>query len=559
MCGIRIIQRLFRRRLSRATTKTLDHWRQATQRHHDQLSRELTNLGACSGPMISFGTTQWGQTVALPLDKIVQHSMCVGSSGSGKSFFCLSIIQQLISNPSILDKVSFALLDPKRETFNRLSELVFACLYRLPSAQRERLKQRIVIIDFANDNVIAPYNILVRRDYLPDELMVANRIDTISEQFSGLSEVSVRMKSILKYALLLLAEYDLPISFFERICTDSWLLTSLVERSKNPQVRNYFLNRFDSESKSTLLALRQRIDALLMSEGVRLSLSAPSAPDFTLLQDQGGSIVLITTAGPNINRGVSELLQGLVLSDIKQSVFRRQNPGHKFLFFLDESQLLYKSPANRTHMVDLLTMARSFGSFCVLLTQSLTSAVHDQDVLNSILANVGWIVMLQSTLRDSNLIAPAIHLTGKMPKRKHNPYEETKYLTESQELQARLNEITKLPNRLAYVWLKAHLSSAVKLTTPYVPAPHEVAGCSQQEFETFMKTETIGQGTPKAEILKLAAERQERLDRLIRRHSDDTTSAQPGKTRRKGQGSARLGRILEEEYAKKKDIDAGKK
>ena len=186
--------------------------------------------------------------------------------------------------------------------------------------------------------------------------MVAGRTDTISEQFSGLSEMSVRMKMILKYFFLLLAEFDLPLSFFERLCIDPLLLNALVERSHNPQLKDYFLSRFDDESKSTLLALRQRIDALLISEGVRLSLSAPSAPDFAALQDQD-SIILINTAGHNITRGISELLQGLILSDIKQSVFRRTNQKQKFIWFFDEAQNLYKTSANREHMVDLLTMA----------------------------------------------------------------------------------------------------------------------------------------------------------------------------------------------------------
>jgi hypothetical protein len=556
MRGIQFIQRIFRRRLKRATTETLDQWRQAAHRHRDKLSRELADLVSGSNQRISFGSTLWGQSVALPLDKVAAHSLILGASGAGKSFEAMSLILPLLEDLTLLETISFGALDPKNELFHKLIQYLYAFLYRLKPEERDQLKQKIAIIDLANTEVIAPYNILARRDYLPDEVMVANRIDSISDQFSGLSEVSVRMKTILKYALLLLAEYDLPISFFEQICVNSWLLTSLVEWSKSPQLRDYFLNRFDGESKSTLLAVRQRLDAVLLSEGVRLSLSADSAPDFTRLQDQG-AIVLINTAGPNINRGVSELLQGLILSDIKQSVFRRTNPGRKFLWFFDEAQNLYKSAANRNHMVDLLTMARSFGSFFVLLTQSLTSAVHDQDVLNSILANVRWIIMLRSTLRDAGLIAPAIHLTGNQPKPKHNPFEETKHLTESQELQARLNEIPKLPDRTAYCWLKAQLGEAVKITTPQVPLPHEIAGCSREVFAEFMKTETIGQGIPKAEIIKMIAERQERLNQLIRPHRDNA-SAEARKTKR-GDASKKLTKILEEEYARKRDIEGPKR
>jgi hypothetical protein len=385
--------------------------------------------------------------------------------------------------------------------------------------------------------------------FLPDELIVANRIDTISEQFSGLSDVSVRMKMILRYLLLLLTEQSLPISFLEKLCIDPLLLASLVDRSLNPQVKDYFQHRFDDESKSTLLALRQRIDSLLIAEGVRLSLSASSAPDFTALQDQG-AIILINTAGRAINRGVSELLQGLILSDIKQSVFRRTNPTRKFLWFFDEAQNLYHSPANRSHMVDLMTMARSFGSFFTLLTQSLTSAVHDQDILNSILANVRWLVMLRSTIRDAQLIGPSIPLSGTVLKHKHNPYEETKYLTEAEELKAHLNDITKLPDRLGYLWLKASLPSSVEMITRLVPEPHEIAGTTPDKLQSFMHALTLGQGIPKADIIEANRERERRL---AAPPGDLPSDVEPFKTV-KGQarsGGQKLAKRLEQEYGKK--------
>src|SRR5205807_1603466 len=155
---------------------------------------------------------------------------------------------------------------------------------------------------------------------------------------------------------------------FERLCLDPVLLNGLAEKSENAQVRDYFQHRFADESQSTFLALRQRIDSLLVSEGVRLSLSASSAPDFAVMQDKG-YIFLINTAGRNITRGISELLQGIVLSDIKQSVLRRTNCDQKVLIFMDEAQSLFKpsAKANKEHMVDLLTMSRSFGSFVVLI------------------------------------------------------------------------------------------------------------------------------------------------------------------------------------------------
>ena len=544
MKGIKLAQKLFKRRLKRETEGAIKRLTDGSRRRQ----KELANLNEETSAKILFGRAAYDQTVELPVEKIMAHGLAVGASGAGKSYFALSVMSQLLSISSS-SPVSWACLDAKGELFEKAIQYIYAHLYRLSPKEREGLKKRIVIVDFSNADLITPYNILARQQYLPEEAMVANRIDTISEQFSGLSDMSVRMKMILKYFFLLMAEFDLPLPSFEKLCADPLLLTSLVEKSQNVQIREYFLHRFDDESKATLLALRQRIDSLLVSEGVRLSLSASSAPDFATLQDQV-SIILINTAGPTITRGVSELLQSLILSDIKQSVFRRSNPNQHFIWFLDEAQNLYKTAVNREHMADLLTMARSFGSFFVLLTQSLTSAVRNQDILNSILANVRWIVMLRSTLRDAEILAPSVPLTGTLTKAKHNPFEPVHYLSESEEMKVRLKEITKLPDRTAYLWLKAHLNTAVKITTPQVPLPHEIAGCSKEEFDRFVASEKLGLGMTKEEILEEADRRKKRLKELLWPSAKaDRASGSTEKVRTKE--GRRLVKLLETEYAKK--------
>jgi hypothetical protein len=552
MRGLSIIQRIFKKRLSRATIETLSDLTNTARDQAQEQSRELSQLCAGKESSIGFGKTGSGQQVAVPFSDAIRHGLVLGASGSGKSFFGLSLIAQLLQNNASPIAPSFGLLDPKGELFAKTVRLIYAYLYRCTPQERERLIKRIVIIDFGQESgkFITPYNILVHQAELPDEIMVGNRIDTIAEQFSGLSEMSVRMKLIAKYLFLLLAEFDLPISYIERLCNDQVLMKALVEKSTNPQIRDYFLYRFEDESRSTMLALRQRIDSLLMSEGVRLSLSATSVPDFAALQDQG-AIILINTAGRMITRGIAELLQGLVLSDIKQSIFRRSNSGQRFLWFFDEAQNLYKTSANKEHMVDLFTMARSFNSHLVLLTQSLTSAVRDADILNSITGNASWVVLLRSTLRDAELLSPAIPISGTMPKPKPNPFEPIHYFTDREELKLQLNEITKLPNRSAYCWLKAHLSKAVKITTPLVLPDHEIAGCPSEAFEQFMKAERLGQGVTKAEIGKALSQHEQRLSQLFK--TPDSSIDLPFAKENQGTKTSKRSVLhrLEEEYSRK--------
>jgi hypothetical protein len=550
--GIRLAQRAFRRRLIRKTERVLNRYSNFARQRQQAVRKTLADLNSGNDPLVTLGSTERGQSVALTLNRLWAHSLILGGSGTGKSYTALwiilsalRIISQALNNSLTEPFPAFAVLDAKGELFERTISYIYAFLYRLKPEAREALKKKLITINFSGPDV-TPYNILARREGLADELMVADRIDTISEQFSGLSEMSVRMKMIAKYFFLLMSEFEIPLPFFERLCLDPVLLNGLAEKSENAQVRDYFQHRFADESQSTFLALRQRIDSLLVSEGVRLSLSASSAPDFAVMQDKG-YIFLINTAGRNITRGISELLQGIVLSDIKQSVLRRTNCDQKVLIFMDEAQSLFKpsAKANKEHMVDLLTMSRSFGSFVVLITQSLTSAVRDSDVLNSIMSNVRWVVMLRSTPRDAELIAPAIPLTGTQSKPRQHPLEPPKRMSGSEELRMRLKEITKLPDRQAYLWLKAYLHAALKITTPRVPSPPEVAGCTEKEFDHFVSSERIGQGVPKETIMKEVEQREQRLREMLRPQRIHTPPTQR-------EGKLALIKTLEEEYAKKK-------
>ena len=123
-----------------------------------------------------------------------------------------------------------------------------------------------------------------------------------------------------KNVLALLSEFGLPLTYLDEVLSSDDFRGKLLSRSKNPPVRDYFERHLRKEGQQTIAALRARMETLFASEGVRLALSGTSAPDFRTLQNEG-KIVLVNCSGPTITRGVRLLLQGLVLSDIRQSLF----------------------------------------------------------------------------------------------------------------------------------------------------------------------------------------------------------------------------------------------
>src|SRR5947209_16275805 len=121
-------------------------------------------------------------------------------------------------------------------------------------------------------------------------------------------------------------------------------------------------------------------------------------------------------------------------------------------------------------------------------------------------------------------------------------------MSASEELKARLKGIAKLPDREAYCWLKAQVDAAVRVTTPHVPPPHEIANCTRAEFVAFMNSERLGHGVPRADMVKQLNEQQRQLQALLRPEGLGRALTGAG-TEKQG---PRLVKMLEEEYAKKK-------
>jgi hypothetical protein len=495
--GLKITQRLFKRQLHHSAYQLLHNFADVNGARQREVEKQLNQISDKNSRNFLLGETSWGFPVEIPLSKLISHSLVLGSTGAGKSYLVLLLLNDLFKTFESKAYLPMGVLDAKGELAAKTIQYLKAFSYGMTKETQETFWQKVQIIDFSRSDLVTPYNIL--HQHMPVELLVNNRIETFNQIYRGTSALTSRMKAILKYFLLLLIEHKLPITLFEKLCLDPTLVTYLAAKSSDERVRLYFTHRFPKEPRGTVLALRQRVDSLMVSAGVRLSLSANSAPDFRKLQDEG-YFVIINVSGPQISRGTSEFLLRIILSDIQQSVFRRIDPDNKFLWCLDEAQVLYKDAASRENMNDLLTMARSFGSYFMLLTQSLTSAVHDADILNSILSNIHWLLMFRSTLRDAKLIAPALPVTGTVLSKQRFPYDQQKFLSKDQELKMNLEEITHFPERVGYLWLRSNLPFAIKIRTRQLGTPEQTAGCSREELKNICLENQTGNLVSKERI-----------------------------------------------------------
>ena len=228
---------------------------------------------------------------------------------------------------------------------------------------------------------------------------------------------------------------------------------------------------------------------MFTSDGVRLALGGVSAPNFRQLQDEG-KIVVITSFGKTIARGVRRVLQKLVFSDITHGVFSRQKTESPFPWLCDEAQNFFHTESLRDNVTDLLTMSRSFGTFFLFFTQDLHTAVHDPGTLRVLNTNTRWCMALRGDPADCASLKSALPITGRRPKPRPHPFAEQTLYSPAEERALVHEEIASLPDREGYLWLKNRSAQAIRVAVADVPIPD--GNALMQATSTIRQDATIG-------------------------------------------------------------------
>src|SRR5713226_4080632 len=469
---IRLGDLLYGRKIQRQTREYLAREAQgqvnATRARSTALLRELA---ATAGPHVVIGQTLWDDPadVRIPLEYLAKaHAICTGGTGAGKTLSVMTIVEAMLRSQA--PNLSFGVLDAKGELFERTLYLVGRRLRELPPAEAELLRAKIVIIDLASPDPVTSYNIACPWSGSDLDYFAISRVETLQELLPSGDGLSLRGSSIVKHALMLLAEHRLPFSYFDRVVSSEVFRAKLLARSQDEGLRYYFKSHFPGEGRATIGAVRARLNsALLNSMSLKLALSGTAAPDLRALQDEG-KIVLINCAGPNIPRATARTLQALFLSDIRQAVFTRRTQV-PFLWICDEAQNFFRTKYLRENMVDLLTMSRSFGSFFLYLTQNLATAVQDRDMLETLHTNIRWSLSLRGTSQDGAFLKPALPVTGRRQKPRTSSYAPVEFYKSAEERELLLQEITHLPDFEGWLWLKSRSGEAMKIRTriPVIP------------------------------------------------------------------------------------------
>src|SRR5947209_20469712 len=87
-----------------------------------------------------------------------------------------------------------------------------------------------------------------------------------------------------------------------------------------------------------------------------------------------------------------------------------------------EAQNFFLTRQQQEDMADVLTMARSFGSFFYFLCQNLSTVIPDARILEQLHTNIRWSLTLRGSPRDAQFLRPALPITGRVERPEIRPF-----------------------------------------------------------------------------------------------------------------------------------------
>jgi hypothetical protein len=351
---------------------------------------------------------------------------------------------------------AFGILDAKGDLVDRVVQVL---------AERPEEMPKPIIMDFTQVDPL-PYGLLVPQKGESMERLVDRRMEVFDDVLGRDNQLSMRMSRMLRNVLLLAVEHKVALPLVEFFIGKSEISQALGSRSKNNRVSSYFRNEFERGCNTTAPALLARLDFLLRSEPLRQSFGSGQQVDLRTAMDQGVPI-LVSTGGPRLPRQLSQVIQSLVLSDLRQATFARKQVERPYTWFVDEAQTLMANPSDTGNLTDMLTMARSFGVGLVLMTQSIAGSSPDRAFLHQLETNTKWLTVFRCGSEDAGFIEAGLEPVGHVVRARESNGKPV-YMTGAEEIREQLRQIACLPTHHAYTWIRNGGRPAARVRFPRV-------------------------------------------------------------------------------------------
>jgi hypothetical protein len=497
----------------RRVSETADRRFRAARESYDAFvepARQLTD-----GLLLGTARSSRGEEIPIRLpwgEEATGHWEIEGGTGAGKTSWVTNILRQ-----ELMAERPVGLVDCKGDLFHAALRWLAALAHRMPEGARERLRERLVVIDPFADALV-PLNVCRLLPGSSAEVQAFDVTLALGRLFD--TALGLHMESLLRHLILLLIESQLSLLEAPEIIRDEVLRGVLASRSTNPAVREFFLDAWATVPQVSKDALVGRLQALLLSENVRLMLGADEILDLRGVLERGDPLFVFLGRGAGVPEEQVELVGNLLMLLIFQATFaRRRDRRQPYLLLADEFFHLLDAPGLERRFATALTTARSFGLGLMLIHHSFAQLPHS--LREILLANCDRVALFRTSVRNAEFFGD--FLPDADPETVVRRERGTS--SDKADRRARLEALQRLPNRCCYWYDRRQPYRAIRLRAPDVPAPHEAAGAPARVLEEIVETQgwRLGQAAiPRAVLQGQIAARQERLRALLRPASPAT-------------------------------------
>lgn len=406
------------------------------------------------------------------------HLGISGATGTGKSFMVAAQLYQLITLG-----VPVILTDMKSELADLLLNVVVPALV---ARGQEDLVDRVRVV-----RPFEPGRVPLLRLTEP-EPRVSRQIQSMNIA-QGLSEsvgqgLGLRMLRAMLPMAGFAVERNLPLPVLTDWLRQPEIFARAAASSADPTVRAYALNELPRENRSSLDALRARLDLLLHLPEVRDALSAPRCLSFDECLSRGVTI-LDFGSPPGGAEDAMKFIAGPVAGRLGRAILSREVSEDTLpaVVVFEEFQQLLGS--YQIEMFKRLLALCRFKKVCLWFSnqQPAQIAEADRTLLRILRTNLGAECIFRSSPEDARTLSEGLSTRSA---------DET--LTQARSRM--IEEISTLPKRAFYFWLRDSSFGPQRLQSPRVNigAPRASAASLTPEQRERIRVGTVSIVRPHA-------------------------------------------------------------
>ncbi len=340
--------------------------------------------------------------VGLPREAFLSRSLStVGASGTGKSYGALAVLMQLLKTGG----TPVVIVDLKGELAALVLDVVLPSMVASGAPAEDLVKNLRVVRPF--DPLRVPLLRITQPEDVPRDVQARSIATTLCAGVED--EFGLRMERIVLRLVSLLIELDLPLPRMLDWLGVPALLQRDARRSADPAARRYVGELLTRENRSSIDAVRSRLDLFLLNEGTRLALSAPSCLSFAACLESGLTVIDVGDPPAGAER-LARFWSSVLLSRLTRAALARQVKADSLqtlLVFEEFQEGLGRD--ERAQFARLLSQVRwKKCSAWFINQQPAQIAAVDPVLLKLLRTNVALEMMYRCAFEDARAMAHAL-------------------------------------------------------------------------------------------------------------------------------------------------------